>query len=66
MQFTLKQARNLKGLSRDKVSKEIKVDRSTIENWEKKGKIHPSRIGERKKIYLVEDINALIFENYKK
>lgn len=41
MQFTLKQARNLKGLSRDAVSKEIKVDRSTIENWET-GKTYPN------------------------
>lgn len=44
----------------------LNISRKTLQNWEKKGKIHPSRIGERKKIYLVEDINALIFENYKK
>lgn len=33
-QFTLKQARNLSGLSRKKVSQEIMVDIKTIKNWE--------------------------------
>lgn len=35
MQLTLKQARNLSGLSRVKVGKEIGVDSKTIINWEK-------------------------------
>lgn len=41
MQLTLKQARNLSGLSRDKVGKEINADRKTIENWEN-GKSYPN------------------------
>ena len=41
MQFTLKQARNLSGLSRNKVSKELDINRTTLENWEN-GKTYPN------------------------
>ena len=40
-QFTLKQARSLCGLSRQKVSREIAVDVKTIKNWED-GKTYPN------------------------
>lgn len=41
MQLTLKQARNLKELSREKVGEEISVDSKTIINWEN-GKSYPN------------------------
>ncbi len=41
MQLTLKQARNISGLSREKVGKEINADRKSIANWES-GKTYPN------------------------
>jgi DNA-binding XRE family transcriptional regulator len=41
MRLTLKQARNLSGLSRQKVGEEIQADCKTIINWEK-GKSYPN------------------------
>ena len=44
----------------------LNISRKTLHNWEKQGKIGFTRIGERKKLYLVEEVNNLIFSNYKK
>lgn len=41
MRLTLKQARNLCGLSRQKVGEEIQTDSKTIINWEN-GKSYPN------------------------
>ena len=41
------------------------ITRKTLERWEKDGKIPFTRVG-RKKIYLAEDIERIIFEKYRR
>ena len=41
------------------------ITRKTLERWEKDGKVPFTRIG-RKKIYLAEDIERIIYEKYRR
>lgn len=41
------------------------ITRKTLERWEKDGKIPFAKVG-RKKIYLAEDIEKIIYEKYRR
>jgi len=49
----------------DKVCEALHITPKTLIRMEKEGKIPFSKVG-RKKIYLAEDINRLIYEKYRK
>ena len=41
------------------------ITRKTLQRWEKDGKIPYAKVG-RKKIYLAEDIERIIYEKYRR
>lgn len=44
----------------------LRISRKTLLKMEKEGKIGYTRVSERKKLYLEDEVNELVLSNYKK
>ncbi len=55
----------MKTMKSEEVCEVLQITRKTLQKWERQGKIPFTQIGHRH-LYLVEDIEKIIYDNYRR
>lgn len=53
-------------MTQKEVCEALRITKKTLHKWEAEHKIGFVRIGARKKLYLEQEVNDLIWQNYRK